>query len=131
MVFARDIEKGGEKICADAAAQFALLLSPFAPHLAEEMWKALGQGDTLAYEPWPAADPALLVEDSWTLVLQVNGKKRAELSIPASIEPKSAKEHVEGLALEHESIKRALDQKGATEPRRIIYVPGKLVNVVV
>jgi leucyl-tRNA synthetase len=131
MVFARDIEKGGERIARDSAAQFALLLAPFAPHMAEHMWQALGKTQTLSYEPWPAADPSLLVADTWTLVLQVNGKKRAELSISASIEPKAAKDHVEGLALEHESIKRALEQKGVTDPRRVIYVPGKLVNVVI
>ncbi len=131
MVFARDVEKGGARLGVDAAAQFALLLAPFAPHLAEEMWAALGKRDSLTYEPWPAADPALLVDESWTLVLQVNGKKKAELSIPSSADPKGAKAHVEELARAHEAVQRALEQKGASEPKRVIYVPGRLVNVVV
>jgi leucyl-tRNA synthetase len=128
MVFVRDIEKEGEPLHQDAAEVFCLLLAPFAPHLAEELWRACGKGDTLAYEPWPAADPALLVEDSWTLVVQVNGKKRDEIAIPASLDPKAAKAEIEARALASDSLVRAL--AGAT-PKRVIYVPGKLINVVV
>jgi leucyl-tRNA synthetase len=127
MVFVRDIEKDGEALAHDAACQFCLLLAPFAPHLAEECWRALGYADTLAYEPWPAADPEFLQDETWTLVLQVNGKRRAELQIPASVDPK-AKDEVLAMAHAHEAVVRHVGDK---EPKRVIYVPGKLVNIVV
>jgi leucyl-tRNA synthetase len=128
MVFVRDIEKDGEALQQDAAETFCLLLAPFAPHLAEELWRACGKTDTLAYDPWPAADPALLVEDSWTLVVQVNGKKRDEIAIPASLDPKGAKAEIEALALRSEAV---IKQLAGAQPKRVVYVPGKLVNVVV
>jgi leucyl-tRNA synthetase len=128
MVFVRDIEKDGEALHQDAAETFCLLLAPFAPHLAEELWRACGKTQTLAYEPWPAADPALLVEDSWILVVQVNGKKRDEIAIPASLDPKAAKAEIEALALGSEAV---VKQLAGAAPKRVVYVPGKLVNVVV
>ena len=128
MVFVRDIEKEGEAIHQDAAETFCLLLAPFAPHLAEELWRACGKSDTLGYEPWPAADPALLVEDSWTLVVQVNGKKRDEIAIPATLDPKTGKAEIEALALGSEAV---IKQLAGAKPKRVVYVPGKLVNVVV
>src|SRR5690606_19864927 len=75
----------GEPIHRDALAQFVLLLSPFAPHLAEEIWAALGHARSLAHEPWPAADEALLVEDTFALVVQIGGKRRGELQVPVGI----------------------------------------------
>lgn len=128
MVFVRDIEKGGESLCRDAAGTFARLLAPFAPHLAEEIWRALGHAQTLAYEPWPQADPALLVEDTWTLVLQVNGKKRGELAVPSTLDAKADREAITELAMASEAIKRFVGDKPS---KRVIYVPGRLVNVVV
>src|SRR3989338_9183196 len=62
---------------------FVLLLSPFAPHIAEELWQRLGHPHSLAHEPWPAFDPAALETDSFTLVVQVNGKVRTRLSVPS------------------------------------------------
>jgi leucyl-tRNA synthetase len=124
MVFVRDIVDGKEKLPHDAAEQFALLLSPMAPHLAEELWAALGHDHTLAYDPWPAADDALLVEDTFTLVVQVMGKKRAELEAPKG----ASKEELEALARASEDVQRHLAGK---EPKRVIVVPGKLVNFVV
>jgi len=132
MVFARDIEKGGERMGTDAAEMFALLLSPYAPHLAEEIWqRALGKAESLAYEPWPAADPDFLTDEAWTLVLQVKGKKRGEIAVPQSVDPKAEAE-IKAMALAHESVERFLvdDQGARREPRRVIYVPGKLVNIV-
>jgi len=127
MVFVRDIEKAGEALHKDAACQFCLLLAPFAPHLAEECWSVLGYADSLAYEPWPAADEAFLHDETWTLVLQINGKRRGELEMPASVDPKS-KDEVIGLARQDEAVQRYV---GENEPKRVIYVPGKLVNIVV
>ena len=62
---------------------FVLLLSPFAPHLAEELWHALGHTDTLAYEPWPTFDPALTKADEIEVPVQINGKLRSRLTVPA------------------------------------------------
>ncbi len=127
MVFARDITKGGETVGRSAAEAFAKLLSPYAPHLAEEIWQvALGHEGSITYEPWPQANPALLVEDSWTLVVQIKGKRRGELSLPSSLDAKD-KAAIEKLALESEVVQRYLE---GADPRRVIYVPGKLINVI-
>jgi len=103
-----------------------LLLSPFAPHLAEELWRALGGGDgtTLAYEPWPTYDPALLKTDTVEIPVQINGKLRGVLTAPADIDPAA----LEKLALSDEKIRGQLEGKTV---RKVIVVPGKLVNVVV
>ncbi|MFO0632466.1 MAG: class I tRNA ligase family protein [Nannocystaceae bacterium] len=91
MVFVRDIVAAGDPgkdpeamLPRGAATQFCLLLAPYAPHLAEELWAVLGHGASLAHEPWPAADEAWLVDDTFTLVVQVDGKWRAEIAAPKS-----------------------------------------------
>ncbi|MFO7566456.1 MAG: leucine--tRNA ligase [Enhygromyxa sp.] len=127
MVFVRDVEKDGERLGHDAARTFCVLLAPFAPHLAEELWRSLGNPATLTHEPWPVADPALLVEDSWTLVIQVNGKKRADLQVPSSLDPKAAKDEITALAMGSEAVARFVGDK---QPKRVIYVPGRLINIV-
>ena len=78
MVFSREIARDAAIPRAGAEA-FALLLAPFAPHLAEELWSRLGHDADLAHGPWPEADPALLVRETITLVAQVNGKRRDEI----------------------------------------------------
>jgi leucyl-tRNA synthetase len=102
----------------------ALLLSPFAPHLGEELWQALGHEATLAYHPWPVADPALLVEDSWEIPVQVNGRLRATLTVPQSCTT------AEILALAKADPNVAAHLAGQTLIKEI-YVPGKIVNLVV
>ncbi|HEY0138278.1 MAG TPA: leucine--tRNA ligase, partial [Nannocystis sp.] len=82
MVFVRDIVDEGETLHHDTLAQFCLLLAPFAPHLAEEIWRAIGKTTSLAHELWPAADDAMLVDATFPLVVQIQGKRRAELAIP-------------------------------------------------
>ncbi len=124
MVFVRDIVTADEPLHRDALAQFTLLLAPFAPHLAETLWAALGHPHTLAYEPWPAADPALLRDETFPLVVQVQGKRRAELAVVHG----SSEPEITSMALAHPDIVRHLAGK---TPRRVIYVPGKLVNIVV
>ncbi|EDM79695.1 putative leucyl-tRNA synthetase [Plesiocystis pacifica SIR-1] len=127
MVFVRDVEKGGARLGKAAAETFSVLLAPFAPHLAEEFWRALGHESSLTYAPWPAADESLLVEDSWTLVIQIKGKKRGELQVPSSLDPKADREAITKLAMASDAVERFV---GDAEPRRVIYVPGKLINVV-
>jgi leucyl-tRNA synthetase len=127
MVFVRDVvqrgPEGDEPLHHDAAAQLALLLAPFAPHMAEELWHALGHARSLANEPWPAADEALLREDTFTLVVQVDGKRRAELQAPKDAD----RDQLAALARAHEEVQRHL---AGREPKRVIVVPGRLVNFV-
>jgi leucyl-tRNA synthetase len=122
MVFARDVAKDAPLQRA-AAEQFVLLLSPMAPHLAEELWRGLGHSDSLAYAPWPEANTALLVEDEITLIAQVNGKKRDELKIPKDAD----NDQIEAIALASEKVQAHL---GGRTPKKIIVVPGRLVNIV-
>jgi leucyl-tRNA synthetase len=84
---------------------FVLLLSPFAPHLAEDLWERLGHHETLAYEPWPAFDPELLRGDTVTVAVQVNGKLRATLELPRGVDQATA----QSAALGDERVKRHVD----------------------
>ncbi|MEE9606887.1 MAG: leucine--tRNA ligase [Myxococcota bacterium] len=122
MVFAREITRAGP-LPRDAAEAFALLLSPFAPHLAEELWQKLGHPHSLASEAWPEARQDLLVDEVVRLVVQVNGKRRDEIAVPADADEAT----VRGLALASEKVQRHL---GGRAPRKVIVVPGRLVNVV-
>ncbi|ESR26071.1 leucine--tRNA ligase [Lutibaculum baratangense] len=97
--------------------------APMVPHLAEEAWEALGGEGLLALAPWPQAEAALLVEDEIVLPVQVNGKRRDELRVAADAD----QETVEKAALELDAVKRAL---GDRPVRKIIVVPGRIVNVV-
>ena len=123
MVFVRDVRNADEPMGRDAAEQFALMLAPFAPHLAEELWAALGHGHSLGYEPWPAADDVWLHDETFPLVIQINGKRRAEIQAPKS----ASKDELAQLAQESPEVRSRLE--GATV-RRVIVVPGRLVNFV-
>jgi leucyl-tRNA synthetase len=103
---------------------FVLLLAPFAPHIAEELWRALGHADTLAYEPWPKADPTLLKADTIEVPVQVNGKLRSKLTVPADSDEKA----LEAAALADEKVKGFIAGK---QVKKVIVAKGKLVNVVV
>jgi leucyl-tRNA synthetase len=103
---------------------FVLLLAPYAPHIAEELWRALGHTTILAYEPWPPFDPALTKADEIEVPVQVNGKLRARLKVPAEIDDKA----LEAAALADEAVKAHI----AGKPVKMVkVVPKKLVNVVV
>ncbi|MGH6902758.1 MAG: leucine--tRNA ligase [Geminicoccaceae bacterium] len=101
-----------------------LLLGPMVPHIAEELWAQLEHDTLLADAPWPAADPAWLVEDRVTLAVQVNGKLRATISLPRGSDSAAA----EAAALAEPNVRRALE---GTPLRRVIVVPDKIVNLVV
>jgi len=123
MVFVRDIAKAGEAVPRAAAETLALLLSPLAPHLAEELWQKLGHAESIAYAPWPVADAALLVADTVRIVVQVNGKKRADLDVAADADEASLRE----AALALDAVRKHL---GDRAPKKVVVVPGRLVNVV-
>jgi leucyl-tRNA synthetase len=101
-----------------------LMLAPLCPHIAEEMWAALGHDGSLAHGPFPVADERYLVEDTVEYPIQVNGKVRARVTVPAS----ATQDEVKAAALAEEKV-AALINGG--EPRKVIVVPGRLVNVVV
>jgi leucyl-tRNA synthetase len=104
--------------------QFVLLLSPFAPHISEELWELLGHAQSLAYEPWPSFDPAKTIEDKVEIVLQVNGKVRGKLEVAQGTGDKE----IERLAHEEPNIQRHINGKKVI---RTIVVRNKLVNIVV
>lgn len=107
-----------------SAKDFILLLAPYAPHLAEELWEIYGHSQTLAYEPWPAFDPEKVVEDLQTISIQVNGKLRSTLEIPVNL----GKDEVLARAKALPGVSRHLEGKTI---RKEIFVPGKIVNFVV
>ncbi|MDP2621792.1 MAG: leucine--tRNA ligase [Hyphomicrobiales bacterium] len=99
------------------------MTAPMMPHLAEECWRRLGHETLIAEQPWPAADQAMLVQDTITIAVQVNGKRRDELTIPRD----AAKEEIEKAALALANVARAL---GGKPVRKVIVVPQRIVNVV-
>ncbi len=100
------------------------LLGPMVPHIAEELWQRLGHESPLADTAWPDVDPALLVEETITIAVQVNGKLRGTIDLPRDAD----REVAEAEALELDGVKRAIEGKA---PRKVVVVPNKIVNVVV
>ena len=113
------------EVTARAALEpLVLMLSPLAPHLAEELWARLGHADTITFEPFPVADPALLVDDTVTCVVQVQGKVRAKLQVAADV----SDDDLTALALAEANVQRAIDGR---EVRKVVVRAPRLVNVVV
>ncbi len=113
-----------QKVAKETGETFAKLLSPFAPHLAEEIWATLGHDKILAYEKFPVSDPKYLMEDNVMYAISFNGKRRFEIELPKDTDIKA----VEEAALNHLEAAKWLDGK---TPKKVIVVPGKIVNVVV
>ncbi len=99
------------------------LFYPMMPHLAEECWAALGHKTLVATEAWPQVETALLVETTITLPVQINGKKRADVTVPRD----AGKEAIEAAVLALDAVIKALDGKS---PKKVIVVPQRIVNVV-
>jgi leucyl-tRNA synthetase len=107
----------------EALELLVAMLAPMMPHLAEESWAALGHRDLISMRAWPEIERSLLVEDMITLPVQVNGKKRGELTVPVG----ASEAEVESATLGLETVRRALDGRA---PRKIVVVPKRIVNVV-
>jgi leucyl-tRNA synthetase len=116
--------KGLPRIPRALAEPFVLMLAPMAPHLCEELWQRFGHPESLAYAPWPAYDAHVLVEDTLEIAVQVNGKLRATLVVPAD----ASKDAILIAARTQDNVMKHLEGKAL---RREIYVPGKIVNLVV
>ncbi|WP_110927306.1 leucine--tRNA ligase [Bacillus massiliglaciei] len=122
MVFINDSYKA-EKLPKEYIEGFVKLLSPVAPHIAEELWEKLGHTESITYETWPAYDEAKMVDNEVEIVIQINGKVKAKLMVPTG----TTKEKLEEIAMGEDSVKEQIDGKTV---RKVIAVPGKLVNIV-
>ncbi len=116
--------KAGRATKVEATKTMAQLMAPMTPHLAEEVWSMLGGEGLITTAPWPKADEAMLVEDTVTLPIQINGKRRSEISVSKD----ASKEEVEAIALADQAVVKAL---AGGQPKKLIVVPGRIVNVVV
>ncbi|MDF2662456.1 MAG: leucyl-tRNA synthetase, partial [Paenibacillus sp.] len=123
MIFVNEAYKA-ESLPAEAMNHFAQMLSPIAPHLAEELWERLGHNESITYAEWPAYDEALTVDDEVEIVVQVNGKIADRVKIASGIDEAAMQEIAFGL----DKVKEATNGKTV---RKVIAVKGKLVNIVV
>ena len=120
MVFTNEMTKA-ERRSRSALEPFVLLLAPFAPHLAEELWDRLGHQPSVSQQSWPRFDPALTVSDRLTIPIQINGKLRGKIEVGAEV----TRDHVEALAKVE-----AAEWLQGKEPKKVVYVEKKLINFV-
>ena len=123
MIFVNACVKKG-RVTPETAGDFIRILSPFAPHLAEEIWHQLGHTESVSRADWPRVEEQYLVEDTVEYPVMINGKLRYKLHVAAD----TPKEELEKMALEHEKAEKWI---GDQSPRKIIVVPGKIVNIVI
>jgi leucyl-tRNA synthetase len=117
-------EVEGKPLTRGQAELLTLMLAPLAPHIAEELWQRLGHAQSLAWEPWPNADPAWLQDATVDLPVQVNGKLRGVITLPVGAPAADA----ERAALAEPKVAASLEGKA---PKKVIVVPGKMVSIVV
>ncbi len=123
MYKAREAGAGGTPAWQEAVKIYLLMLAPVCPHIAEELWQAIGKPYSIHTQPWPKVDQAAAAEQEITLIVQVNGKLRDRITVPADIKDETAK----AIALASPAVKKLLDGKA---PRQVIVVPKRLVNIV-
>ena len=124
MILLHSFDEHAKEVTKEMIGDFAKLLAPFAPHVAEETWRGiLGKKNSVHKEPWPEYNPAFVKDDAFTLVIQVNGKTRDTVEAPMGISESAAC----ALALGREKIKALT---GGKAPKRVIYVPSRLINIV-
>ena len=122
MIFTNECRKC-EVITRDAWEAFLIMLAPFAPHIAEELWRHLGKKKSIHIEPWPTYDKRKIIEETFMLIIQINGRVRDSFEAPRDI----SKEEAEKLALSRERVKDSLENKSV---RKIVFVPGRLISFV-
>ena len=116
--------KAGTETKIKAAKTLVQLMSPMTPHLSEELWEKLGQETLIAMQPWPIVDENLLTDDTITMPIQINGKRRGQIEVKKDLDPTE----VEKLVISEMVVQKAL--KG-NDPKKVIVVPGRIVNVVI
>lgn len=114
----------GQGLAQDNVETFVKLLSPLAPHMAEELWQLLGHDKTLAYEAWPNHNPIFLEENEVEIVVQINGKVRSKLKVAAAL----SRDELQEMVLQSETIQKLINDQRV---KKWIVVPGKLVNLVI
>ncbi len=119
-----DASPQGRAVRHEACEVVAVCLSPIVPHMCHSLWQALGHAGALIDEPWPKPDAAALVQDEIEISVQVNGKMRARVSVAAGVDESA----VRAIVMADARVQRFI---GTAQPRKLIYVPGKLVNIVV
>jgi len=123
MEFVNEITKAQE-ISKEDLEKFLKILSPFAPHLAEELWEQFGHSESIAYDPWPEYNEEMIKDETMTVGIQINGKVRDDIEVDAEI----SEEEIKDLVLRREIVQKWLD---GAEPKKVIYVKGKLVSIVI
>ncbi|MHC9063851.1 class I tRNA ligase family protein, partial [Nitrospira sp. CMX1] len=121
MIFTNEMTKAQHR-SRSVIEPFVLLLSPFAPHVAEELWTLLGHQPSVSQQPWPTFDPAMTVSERVTIPIQINGKLRAKVEVALDV----SREEVERLARAE-----AAEWLQGNAPKKVIYVDKKLLNFVV
>ena len=119
-----DDSADGYAVRKEALEAIVKMLSPIVPHICEVLWEGLGHGDPIANEAWPSVDESALRQNTLTLVVQVNGKLRGKIDVAAQ----ASREHIESAALADRNVQRFIEGKAI---KKVVVVPGKLVNVVV
>lgn len=130
MIFTNSLAayRGSQPLPRLLVENLVLLLSPIAPHCAEEFWEMLGHKESLMYHPWPCFEESQCVESMMTVVIQVNGKKRGSIELEKKTDHDHSQESVMEMVLEDDKIKKFLSGKNIV---KTIYVPGKIINIVV
>ena len=124
MVLTNHLTSLKDRVPREAAEKLVLMVSPFAPHLGEECWSLLGNGESLAYHPWVEYDEALCVDDTVRMGVQVNGKKRGEIEVPKDADQDGAMAE----AMKVQSVSNQVDGK---DVKKIIFVQGRILNIIV
>jgi leucyl-tRNA synthetase len=114
----------GKSVCRDCLKKLAVVVAPLIPHIAEEFWQLLGETDSVHQQPWPKIDKALLLQQTMQIPVQINGKVRGKVIVPSDASEDAVHEAVMAL----ESVKRYTEGK---DPKKFIYVPGKIATLVV
>jgi len=123
MVLTNHLVSLGDTVPFEAAEKLALMVSPFAPHLGEECWSILGHDDSLAYHPWVKYEEELCLDDEISIGVQVNGKSRGEITIPTDTDEETAL----SVAMDIDRVQKQLEGK---DIKKIIYVPGRILNII-
>ncbi|MFA6428645.1 MAG: alpha/beta fold hydrolase [Candidatus Buchananbacteria bacterium] len=124
MILVNALQNQADDLDQEVWEKFLIILSPFAPHLAEELWEKLGHKKSISLEPWPKFDPKLILETEIEVVIQINGKVRDKITLPAE----SSEEEVKAKVLASDKIQKWLDNQPI---KKFIYIKNRLVNIVI